>query len=83
MSGHLRTIRLLQTSPSSKSLPNGLRLRLAIGLYLAYRNRVEQVERDDGAVMILEGIRQILSGNGREIDRECEGCMFKVVCKNV
>jgi hypothetical protein len=51
--------------------------------YTWRRNRVEQVERDDGAVMILEGIRQILSGNGREIDRECEGCMFKVVCKNV
>jgi hypothetical protein len=44
-----------------------------------YRNRVERVERDDGAVRLLEEIRQILSGDGREIDRECEGCMFKVV----
>jgi CRISPR/Cas system-associated exonuclease Cas4 (RecB family) len=48
-----------------------------------YRNRVERVEQDDGAVRLLEEIRQILSGDGREIDRECEGCMFKAVCKNV
>jgi CRISPR-associated exonuclease Cas4 len=51
--------------------------------YLVYRNRVERVERDDSAVMILEEIRRILSGDGREIGRECERCMFKAICKNV
>jgi len=51
--------------------------------YLVYRNRVERVERDDGAVMILEEIRRILGGDGREIGRECGRCMFKAICKNV
>jgi len=51
--------------------------------YLVYRNRVERVERDDGAVKLLEEIRRILRGDGREIDRECERCMFKAICKNV
>jgi CRISPR-associated exonuclease Cas4 len=51
--------------------------------YLVYRNRVERVERDDGAVRLLEEIRRILSGDGRVIGRECDRCMFKVICKNV
>jgi CRISPR-associated exonuclease Cas4 len=51
--------------------------------YLVYRDRVERVERDDGAVRLLEEIRRILSGDGREIGRECDRCMFKVICKNV
>jgi CRISPR-associated exonuclease Cas4 len=51
--------------------------------YLVYRNRVERVERDDGAVKLLEEIRRILSGDGREIGGECDRCMFKVICKNI
>jgi CRISPR-associated exonuclease Cas4 len=51
--------------------------------YLVYRDRVERVERDDGAVRLLEEIRRILSGDGREISRECDRCMFKAICKNV
>jgi CRISPR-associated exonuclease Cas4 len=51
--------------------------------YLVYRDRVERVEQDDGAVRLLEEIRRILSGDGREIGRECDRCMFKVICKNV
>jgi CRISPR-associated exonuclease Cas4 len=51
--------------------------------YLVYRDRVERVERDDGAVRLLEEIRRILSGDGREIGRECDRCMFKAICKNV
>jgi len=51
--------------------------------YLVYRNRVERVERDDDAVKLLEEIKRILSGDRLEINKECERCVFKAICKNV
>jgi CRISPR-associated exonuclease, Cas4 family len=51
--------------------------------YLVYRNRVERVERDDDAVKLLDEIRRILNRNTLEINKECETCVFKAICKNV
>ncbi len=51
--------------------------------YLVYRNRVERVERDDDAVKLLDEIRRILNRNTLEINKECERCVFKAICKNV
>jgi len=51
--------------------------------YLVYRNRVERVERDDDAVKLLDEIRRILNRNTLEINKGCERCVFKAICKNV